>query len=382
MVAGFRSDQWDCPPANIGIFTGNVRRGSLLLLARGLQLLLKTVVVFKGFLTKGAPGMNKFDDMNVFGPVPSRRLGQSLGVQNVPSGTCSYDCVYCQLGSTSNKTISEKTWYDVESVLEVLIRKEAKVRDLGEKIDYMTFVPNGEPTLDGNLEVESSILSSVGIRTAIITNGSLINQSAVQSALRNFDRVMVKVDAVNETAWRRINRPHEDLHLDDILEGLLRFASIYSGILDTETMLVEKINDDEAELVPLAAFIKKMNPHRAYLSVATRPPSEPWVRTPSESKLAKAYAIFDQQIGGVEYLVHHENITFVSTGDTAKDLLAITEVHPMRKEAVMAYLDRNGGSWDLVEQLVAGQKMAVIPYKGETYYIRKHHPHTVMSAEG
>ena len=327
--------------------------------------------------------MDKFDNvMNVFGPVPSRRLGRSLGVQNVPSGTCSYNCVYCQLGNTSNKTVLAKAWYDVENILEALIQKEAKVHDLGERIDYVTFVPNGEPTLDSNLEVESSILSSVGIRTALITNGSLINQAAIQSALRNFDRVIIKVDTVDKTVWHRLNRPHGSLNLDLILEGLLRFASTYSGILDTETMLVEDLNDKEEDLVPLAAFIGKLNPHRSYLSVATRPPSEPWVRTPSMRKLAKAYAIFDQQIDSVEYLVDHEDTTFVSTGDVAEDLLAITGVHPMRREAVMAYLNRNGVSWDLVERLVAGQKMEIIPYKGETYYIRKQHPHTAMSAEG
>jgi wyosine [tRNA(Phe)-imidazoG37] synthetase (radical SAM superfamily) len=327
--------------------------------------------------------MVEFDNlMDIFGPVPSRRLGQSLGVKNVPAGTCTYNCVYCQLGRTTNKTDAAKSWYDVETILEALIRKEAKTRDLGERIDYITFVPNGEPTLDKELEVESSILSSVGIRTAIITNGSLIHQPATRSALRHFDRVMVKVDTVNEAVWHRINRPHDSLRLDIILEGLQRFSATYSGIFDTETMLVENINDKEEDLVALAAFLRSLNPHRAYLSVATRPPSESWVRMPSKRKLAKAYAIFDQQVDAVEYLVRPEDTTFVSTGDAAKDLLAITEVHPMRRAAVMVYLNKAGASWDLVESLVAGQEIEVISYRGETYYVRRQHPHTAIGAEG
>jgi wyosine [tRNA(Phe)-imidazoG37] synthetase (radical SAM superfamily) len=326
--------------------------------------------------------MDKFDPvMNVFGPVPSRRLGRSLGVKNVPTGTCTYNCVYCQLGHTGHRTDAIRNWFKVEDILESLIRKEAMVKELGEQIDYVTFVPNGEPTLDGNLEVAASILSSVGIRTAIITNASLINVEEVQSALCNFDRVMVKVDTVDETTWRRINRPHKSLKLDVILDGLDNFVECYPGHLDSETMLVAGVNDTENELVRTAAFLKRLNPRKAYLSVPSRPPSESWVRIPSEKTLAEAYAIFDQQLNTVEYLVQHEDNTFVSTGDAAKDLLAITGVHPMRREAVLAYLNRAGESWDLVEKLVAWQEMDVTPYKGETYYVRKQPPHTTMSDE-
>jgi wyosine [tRNA(Phe)-imidazoG37] synthetase (radical SAM superfamily) len=327
--------------------------------------------------------MDKFDSvMNVFGPVPSRRLGRSLGVKNVPAGTCTYNCVYCQLGQTEHRTGAIRNWYKVEDILDSLIRKEAMVKELGERIDYVTFVPNGEPTLDGNLEVAASILSSVGIRTAIITNASLINVDEVKSALCNFDRVMVKVDTVDEITWRRINRPHKSLRLNVILDGLSSFVESYPGHLDTETMLVSGANDSEDELVQLAAFLNRLNPKKAFLSVPSRPPSESWVRIPSKRTLAKAYAILDQQVNTVEYLVQHEDNSFVSTGDAAKDLLAITGVHPMRREAVMAYLNRAGESWDLVEELVAGQEMEVIPYKGETYYIRKQRPHTAMIAEG
>lgn len=252
--------------------------------------------------------MDTFDDTtNVFGPVPSRRLGQSLGLKNVPPGTCTYNCVYCRLGQTERRTDVIRNWYKVEDILESLIRKEAIVKELGERIDYVTFVPNGEPTLDGNLEVTASILSSVGIRTAIISNASLINIPQIQSALCNFDRVIIKIDTVCETTWRRINRPHRSLNLDVILDGLYNFVEGYTGHLDSETMLVSGVNDTEDELVRIAAFLKRLNPQKAFLTVPSRPASESWVRIPSKKTLAKAYTIFDQQVNTVEYLVRHED---------------------------------------------------------------------------
>lgn len=321
------------------------------------------------------------NEMNVFGPVPSRRLGQSLGVQNVPSGTCTYDCVYCQLGPTSKRTIHADSWDDVENTLDTLVRKESKLRELGETVDYITFVPNGEPTLDKDLELKASILCSVGLPTAIITNASLIDNPGTQRALRNFNRVIAKVDTVNESVWHRINRPDNALRFHAILEGLQQFASAYSGVLDTETLLVEGLNDKKDDLEQLASYLESLTPHRAYLSVAIRPPSEPWVRTPSKRRMVEAHAILNRHLDSVEYLMHHEDTSFVSTGDAATDLLAIIEVHPMRREAVMAYLNRFGTSWDLVEDLISDRKLEVIPYRGDTYYVRAHASGAPVRAE-
>ncbi len=319
------------------------------------------------------------DAPHVFGPVPSRRLGRSLGVVNVPPNTCTYDCVYCQLGQTTNKTLEPRLWFDLDTILEAIARRVSQLRELGEPIDYVTFVPNGEPTLDNNLEVEIQILGSVGIQTAVITNASLLNRGDVRKALRRVDRVSLKIDTVNEATWRRINRPHEDLDLDSVMGGIVEFSKSYKGTLDTETMLVKGVNDDEEGLEKLAAFIARLNPHKAFLSVPTRPPAESWVSRPST--IALAYLLFSQQIDYVECLVTHEGSNFVSTGDIETDLLAILEVHPMREDAVRVFIEQAGTSWDQVEKLVKRGVLMAVPYEGETYYIRRFNGEQVIGAD-
>jgi len=308
----------------------------------------------------------------VFGPVPSRRLGRSLGVNTVPAKTCSYGCVYCQLGRTARMTITPRPWYDFDSVLEAVARKQSQVRNLGETIDYVTLVADGEPTLDANLAVEAEILRSVGMRTAILTNASLIDRSEVSRALRHFDWVSLKLDAVDEGLWRKINRPHGRLKLKEILDGMTRFSRSYKGILCTETMLVEHMNDEEPVLLDLAAFLQSLNPRKAFLTIPLRPPAEPWVRAPSESAVARAYAIFQQHLREVECLTVSEGDHFSLTGDPEADLLAITAVHPMRYSAVAAVIEQAGASWDRVEALQRRGQLVAVTYGDETFYVRRH----------
>ncbi len=321
------------------------------------------------------------DAAHVFGPVPSRRLGRSLGVVNVPPNTCTYDCVYCQLGQTTNKLLEPRLWFDLDTILEAMARRVSQLRELSEPIDYVTFVPNGEPTLDNNLEVEIQILGSVGIQTAVITNASLLNRDDVRKALRRVDRVSLKIDTLDEATWRRINRPHEGLDLGAILDGIVEFSKSYQGTLDTETMLVKGINDDEEGLERLATFIARLIPHKAFLSVPTRPPSESWIRRPPSKVLARAYLEFSRQIDNVECLVTYEGSNFVSTGDIETDLLAILEVHPMRENAVRAFIEQGGTSWDQVEKLVERGVLVAVPYEGETYYIRRFNGEQVIGAD-
>jgi wyosine [tRNA(Phe)-imidazoG37] synthetase (radical SAM superfamily) len=306
-----------------------------------------------------------------FGPVPSRRLGRSLGIVNVPSRTCTYDCIYCQLGQTTNMTLNKQPWYDVDTIIESIAGKKAQVRNLGKLIDYVTYVPNGEPTLDVNLEVEIRILRSIGIPTAIFTNASLIDRADVQQALQRFDRIIVKVDAIDEEIWRKINRPHEDLELGAILDGLSEFSRRYQGNLETTTMLVAGVNDSTEELERLATFIEQLNPSRAILSVPTRPPCENWVRIPAEKSLTRAYAIFTNHIKDVELLAGYEGDEFVLSSDVVGNLLAIVSVHPMRKSAVKAFIGKAGGHWGQIEKLVESGELVVVPYEGETYYLRR-----------
>lgn len=219
--------------------------------------------------------------MIAFGPVPSRRLGRSLGINNIPPKACTYSCGYCQLGRTIKMQVERRAFYQPEEILKDVAEKIERAKEVGESIDYLTLVPDGEPTLDVHLGHEIELLKPLGIKIAVITNGSLIWHEDVREALMKADWVSLKVDATREDIWRRVNRPHRTLQLALILDGMLEFAMAYSGELATETMLVEGISDSDDHLRAVADFLARLRPATAYLSIPTRPPAEKWVQPPS-----------------------------------------------------------------------------------------------------
>jgi wyosine [tRNA(Phe)-imidazoG37] synthetase (radical SAM superfamily) len=309
----------------------------------------------------------------VFGPVPSRRLGRSLGINNVPPNVCRYACVYCQLGRTTDLTVERREFFPPAQVVR---EAETRVRDLrerGEAIDYLAFVPDGEPTLDLHLGQQITALRRLRLPVAVITNGSLIEREDIQSDLCRADWVSLKVDAVREDVWRQINRPHGRLRLDDQLRGGLRLSRRFAGTLATETMLVAGLNDDESQLGDVGRYLEALGPDVAYLSVPTRPPCEEWVRAPEEDVVRRAWRSLSTRLPGtrVELLVADEGNEFAATGDARADLLSITAVHPMRQEAVEDLLDRNGEGWEVVERLVAEGRLARREHGGRVFFVRR-----------
>ena len=309
--------------------------------------------------------------MIVFGPVPSRRLGRSLGINNIPPKICTYSCVYCQLGRTLKLQAHRQAFYDPEDVRISVQDRATKAGKTGQAIDYLTFVPDGEPTLDINLGVAIERLKNFKLPIAVITNASLIWRQDVRKHLQSADWVSLKFDAVNEGTWRRVNRPHQSLELASILEGALRFAKRYKGKLVTETMLVAGLNDGEEQLVEIADFIARLKPSVAYLSIPTRPPGEKWVRAPKEQSLNKAYQLFHERVPRVEYLIGYEGNAFAFTDDVVQDLLSITAVHPMRQDAVKDYLTRAGAAWPVVQQLLEKGELVETKHGSHVFYLRK-----------
>lgn len=307
----------------------------------------------------------------VFGPVPSRRLGRSLGINNIPPKLCSYSCVYCQVGRTLNFRVDPREFYKPRDILTAVQQRLHEGQGAKKEVDYLTFVPDGEPTLDVNLGREIELLKLLGVPIAVITNCSLIGQKSVRDNLRTADWVSLKVDAVDESVWRRVDRPHKSLNLQTILDGALAFSRSYEGTLVTETMLVAGVNDDEESLEHLARYFEALQPSAAYLSIPTRPPAEEQVRAPQENIINEAYQIIRPAVGDLEYLTGYEGDAFASTGDARQDLQSITAVHPMRREAVEALLEKSGANWGVVEQLVAEQEIIETRYNGHTYYVRR-----------
>jgi wyosine [tRNA(Phe)-imidazoG37] synthetase (radical SAM superfamily) len=311
--------------------------------------------------------------MIAFGPVPSRRLGRSLGINNIPPKVCTYSCVYCQLGRTTKMQAERRSFYEPEDILRAVRDKVERAREVGESIDYLTFVPDGEPTLDVNLGREIELLKPLGIRIAVITNSSLIWREDVRDALMKADWVSLKMDSAIEETWRRINRPYRTLQLTSVLEGALELAEIFEGELVTETMLVEDVNDGDDHIREIADFLARFRPFTAYLSIPTRPPAEEWVHSPSEKAINRAYQILSERIDQVEYLIGYEGNAFAFTGDVEEDLLSITAVHPMREDAVGEFLARARADWTVVRNLVCENRLIETEYEGTRFYMRKLH---------
>ena len=308
-----------------------------------------------------------------FGPVPSRRLGKSLGINNIPPKTCSYSCIYCQLGKNTHTTTERQAFYKPEDIFKEVERKINEATSRSEKIDYLTFVPNGEPTLDINISEEISLLRRIRMPIAVITNASLLWLKGVKENLLEADFVSLKVDAVSEESWRRINRPHKGLRLNMVLNGIHEFSKEFEGTVVSETMLIYGIDYGD-ELERIAQFLSELkNLDKAYIAIPTRPPTEKWVRPANEEVVNAVFQVFSEKLGAdrVEYLIGYEGNAFAFTGNVEEDLLSIMAVHPMRKEAVKAFLKKANADWQIIEGLLHEGKLVELGYEGNVYYMRK-----------
>jgi wyosine [tRNA(Phe)-imidazoG37] synthetase (radical SAM superfamily) len=308
--------------------------------------------------------------MYTFGPIPSRRLGRSLGINNIPPKICTYACVYCQLGRTIKMQIDRQKFFEPKDIYKSVKNKIDNARGRLEMIDYLTFVPDGEPTLDINLGKEIILLKSFGIKIAVITNSSLIWDENVREDLMNADWISVKVDSTDEEIWRKVDRPHGKLDFDKISVGLQEFAKEYKGELVTETMLVYGINDSNKSLSATAEFISSLKPSTSYISIPTRPPAADWVSIPSSITLNKAYQIFQSSLTNIELITGYEGNTFAFSGDLENDILSITSVHPMRKDAVEQFVIKSNSDWSEIQKLIEKKQLLEIEYQNNTFYLR------------
>jgi len=309
--------------------------------------------------------------MTIFGPIPSRRLGASLGVNNIPYKICSYNCVYCQVGRTLHMQVKRTLYSNPSEVFDEVKKKVERIRETQQNVDYISIVPDGEPTLDSSLGELIERLKDLGLPVAVITNSSLTWDKSVQEDLKKADWVSVKIDAVSPNTWKQINRPHASLSLDEILQGMQEFAASYTGTLCTEAMLVKELNDNPEELTAIANFVKsRISPYKAYIGVPTRPPAEPWVSRPEPESITAAYAIFTKESLNDETLTGYESSGFVVTDNPVEEILEITAVHPMRSDAVKDVLNRFGVGEDVLPQQPKEGTIRKVHYEGWDYYIR------------
>lgn len=308
---------------------------------------------------------------NVYGPVPSRRLGKSLGINNIPYKICTYACIYCQIGKTIKMQNKREAFYAPEKLVSEVKELLSNIHNNDEFPDYLTIVPDGEPTLDINLGVLIENLKVFNIPIAVITNASLIDQPDVRSDLSKADYISVKIDSVDKNKWRKINRPYKTLNFDNILEGINTFRYSFSGHLSTETMVIKGINDRDEDFTALAKYLKALKPDTAYLSIPIRPPAVKTVEPPEQNVLLQGFYTLSKAIPSAAQLTYYEGSSFFSTGNSESDLLSITAVHPMREDAVVQLLNRNNDNYQVVEKLIKQNMIEKIRYKDYFYYLRK-----------
>jgi len=228
----------------------------------------------------------------VYGPVPSRRLGLSLGVDLVPYKVCSYDCIYCQIGRTKEKTIERKPYIPVGTILDQLWEKLEE----GVSPDYITLAGSGEPTLHSDIgSLIGRIKEQTEIPVALLTNGSLLGDRGVRESIIKADVVLPSLDAYNQEGFETINRPHPEISFKTMVEGLIEFRKEYGGDIWLEVFILEGINATEYDATQFKDWIERVNPQKIHINTAVRPPAEPSALQASQEHMERFCTILGRR---------------------------------------------------------------------------------------
>lgn len=267
----------------------------------------------------------------LFGPVPSRRLGNSLGVSPIPERTCSYSCIYCQLGRTKHMTSTRKEFFSVQDIL----NEFSAYQNNQDLFDIITIVGEGEPTLYQNLgQLIVSLKKVTNKPIAVITNGSLLADPQVQQELMDADLVLPSMDAFDEKSFRKINRPHVSVKYDQTIQGLIEFSHKYQGKLWIEIMLIAGINDSDEAINAFAEQLKAIQYDRVYVNTPVRPPAESNVQCPDIKQIQKAV----QTLSAISIDMLSSGNFFSEIQDSYEAVLSICKRHPMNSFELETFL--------------------------------------------
>ena len=303
----------------------------------------------------------------IFGPVPTRRLGQSLGIDPVPLKTCNWNCVYCQLGRSIPMVNERKEFYPADEILAEA--KNALLSHQPGEIDWVTFVGSGETTLHANLGwLLREVKKITGLPVAVITNGSLLHLSEVRQELLAADAVLPSLDAGTPELYQHINRPYPGLSFESFLDGLISFSEEYQGNLWVEVMLVKDLNDTEDQLNKIASALQQIKPDEIHIMQPTRPPVETWVKPPSDDGLRRALDI----LGDTARVIHPASGSY-DLGEEKSIVDAVVGIvtrHPMREEELVETL-KNLTAGDVtvtLSTLAESDKLQVVERNGIRYW--------------
>ena len=304
-----------------------------------------------------------------YGPVPSRRLGRSFGIDIVPYKTCSYDCIYCQLGRTEEKTIQRKPYIQADKILDQLHQRLRQ----GINADYITVAGSGEPTLNSQIgSLIHDIKESSKIPVAVLTNGSLLWDRQVRESIMEADVVLPSLDAHDQTGFETINRPHPDITFDIMMEGLLAFGNEYPGEIWLEVFVLDGINATEADALQFKHWIKRLNPQKIHINTAVRPAAETYARQVSPKDMVRFCEILGNRA---------EVITpFKDSGKgqrkaaVEQDLLNLLARRPCTLDDISSGLDVHKNEiLKYIEPLIKDQAIDIVRRGQVVYYQTKRH---------
>jgi wyosine [tRNA(Phe)-imidazoG37] synthetase (radical SAM superfamily) len=313
--------------------------------------------------------------MYAYGPVPSRRLGNSIGVSPIPAKVCSYSCVYCQLGRTRQLQAKRQRFFPKEDIF----RDIKKVVE-SSTADVITFAGDGEPTLCGDLGwLIRTAKQEFGLPVATITNGSLLFHEEVQRDLQAADIILPTLDAGDQETFYRINRPHGTITYEMMINGLTDFRKGFSGQIWLEVMLVKNLNDSDRQLFNIRDAVRAIAPDKIFIMTPIRPPAEDWVECPeperirvAEEMLSEAITVLDREEG---------DFGVSEFADAAEAILEIAARHPLRLEQARA-IERKFGETGVIEQLLEDQNISINRYRQSDYIRLEKAKNTPGSASG
>lgn len=303
-------------------------------------------------------------DRYTYGPVPSRRLGFSLGIDIIPFKICSYDCVYCQLGKTKNKVLLRKEYTPADDVLADI--KKALKNDV--RIDFLTFSGSGEPTLHKNIGyLIREIKKLTTIPVAVLTNGSLLHLPEVRDDLVNADVVIPTLCTADEDVFRSIHRGHNTLDLSKIINGYIDFRRVFKGQIWLEVMIVRGVNDKPEQIKRLKREIERINPDKIHLNTVVRPPSESAAQAVSHDKLQELKDILCSK---TEIVVDFSKTAKqIKNENTLEMILAIISRRPITADDLAKTMNLSSNEiLKCIETLLQNGKVKISEHEGRKFY--------------
>jgi wyosine [tRNA(Phe)-imidazoG37] synthetase (radical SAM superfamily) len=299
-----------------------------------------------------------------YGPVPSRRLGFSLGIDIIPLKTCSLNCIYCQLGPVVQKTIQRKEYFLPSEILSQVKKKLSS----GQRIDYITFSGSGEPTLNKTLgKLIREIKKTTSIPVAILTNSTLLSQKSVRSALMDADLVVPSLDAATQEIFVKVNRPHPSLNVEEIMQGLRKFSQEFKGSIWLEIMLVKGVNDSLNHIRKLKEAIDKIKPEKVQINTVIRPPAEKYARPLSLKDLENIKKILGKNC---EIIVESYREGQISTPEKLEGaILSLIQRRPVTIAEISASLGKGKDKIKKsLDSLLAEGKIKSVTHKGFKFF--------------